>query len=686
MKRIILISLSAFSSLFFSGTVLAEEPLKVIVSDGAESGEGGANGLPPKKIYKIEHPTQTNVKTRKLLKVAGAQGDPLAAAFSLPGVLISEDGEPAVRGSSPEDNNYMVDFLPAGNVYHAFGFSIFNKDLLADFTLIPAAAPAEYNYATGAVFDITTRDPRPQEWEYVVDTSFLLLGIKAEGEIKPGHNAYFSYRKSLLDLFIEDGERDEEEDTVIAQVPVLTDYQGKYTWDIDNNNKFTFAVLGSGDDFAVDIGENSTEALLDPDIVGRVSLDNSFNRQSFTWDSVLESNATLKTALGFYQDEFDLSLGSGQFLALSSDDVILRSKYGFDVNDAHRVSLGGAIGRNTTNFDYDIKIEPCTDFDPNCMPSQDERFQDKDQIKSNFYELFAEDQWRISPSLTSTVGLAITDDEYLKELLVEPRASLEKRLSNDKFFKVATGEYHRSPNGEQIVRNIGNPELDNIKARHLTLGYGEDNKKKWDWNVDVYYKDLYDLAIEDEILNYTNNAEGEAYGVELLLEKHQSGPEDKWFGWFSLSWSRSERTDLNTGLTTTFTGDTPLVLNAVYNYQYSPRWNIGLRYSYRTGAAYTPIVGIEPNADFPDLFQAVYGDLNSERLPNYQQLDVRSEYDFKMFGNQAQLVVDLINLTNHDNIRGVFYEPTPNDTVNNFNVVAEKGLEFFPSIGLRMTF
>ena len=68
-------------------------------------------------------------------------------------------------GSSPEDNNFVVDFLPSGNVYHAFGFSIFSEYVIGDFKLLPGAYPAQYGSATGAVFDITLRDPKAQDFE-----------------------------------------------------------------------------------------------------------------------------------------------------------------------------------------------------------------------------------------------------------------------------------------------------------------------------------------------------------------------------------------------------------------------------------------------------------------------------------------------------------------------------------------
>ena len=79
---------------------------------------------------------------------------------------------------------------------------------------------------------------------------------------------------------------------------------------------------------------------------------------------------------------------------------------------------------------------------------------------------------------------------------------LKIRNAGDTYQRLALGVHHRTPDGEQIVPEIGNPDLDNIKARHLTLSYGEDSETYWDWNIDLYYKDLFDLTVADDILNY----------------------------------------------------------------------------------------------------------------------------------------------------------------------------------------
>ena len=72
--------------------------------------------------------------------------------------------------------------------------------------------------------------------------------------------------------------------------------------------------------------------------------------------------------------------------------------------------------------------------------------------------------------------------------------------------------------------------------------------------------------------HYANDMSGKAHGVELLIERDKG---DDWYAWASLSWSKSERTNDRTGETKDYYLDTPLIFNAVANYQITDRWKPG---------------------------------------------------------------------------------------------------------------
>src|SRR5690242_10559372 len=67
-----------------------------------------------------EREVEPTKETEKLLDLPGSMGDPMQAVYSLPGVISTQEigGVPAVRGSSPDDNAFLIDFLPASYVFH----------------------------------------------------------------------------------------------------------------------------------------------------------------------------------------------------------------------------------------------------------------------------------------------------------------------------------------------------------------------------------------------------------------------------------------------------------------------------------------------------------------------------------------------------------------------------------------
>lgn len=110
--------------------------------------------------------TEMTIETQKLLNVPSIGNDPLSSVFSLPGIVYAggDEGEPAIRGSSPDDNAFYIDNMPADYIFHLFGDSIFNKNVISDFSLYPAGFGSQYGNATGGVIDVKLRDPRNLTW------------------------------------------------------------------------------------------------------------------------------------------------------------------------------------------------------------------------------------------------------------------------------------------------------------------------------------------------------------------------------------------------------------------------------------------------------------------------------------------------------------------------------------------
>jgi len=144
----------------------------------------------------------------------------------------------------------------------------------------------------------------------------------------------------------------------------------------------------------------------------------------------------------------------------------------------------------------------------------------------------------------------------------------------------SAGRYNRFADLETVLPELGNPKLYSPKVNHYTLGFKGDINDTWNWSVESYHKQLTDLPLAlgenepDAELRYTNQTEGTATGVDILLNRRE---QNDWYGWVSLSYRKSERTNLRTGDAVDYRLDTPLVFNMVGNVQLTENWTAGFR-------------------------------------------------------------------------------------------------------------
>ncbi|MCO7224297.1 TonB-dependent siderophore receptor [Pleionea sp. CnH1-48] len=633
--------------------------------------------------------TEMTEETKKLLETPGSLGDPLLAIFSRPGVIDSDGdgfGEPAVRGSSPDDNAYYIDMLPAGYIFHDFGTSIFNENLIQDFTLHPAGFGARYGSATGGVFDVRLRDPRNQPLETTIDASFLRAGVMFEGEVTENQAFYLSYRKSLLDKFYED---DEDSGVTAYKPPKDNDYQGKYQWLIGDNQKLTLSITGAEDTAAIRVSSDSDEGRLDPDIVGNNTLTNKFDSQGISWQYFGDNNSILSLSLAHMKSSNLHTAGPEMFIDATDDSYVSRLEYSSQLFKNHQVTMGAEYESFTFNYSYDFRPEFCTDIDVDCQDTRGDRVRDSDRLKLTNVATYIDDRFKINDELTLTTGLRAEYQDYTKESFVHPRASIEWAPLDRWVFNAKAGSYSRFPDGDKALRKLGNPNLKSPTANHFSVGAQFISGGLWSANVDLYYKQLKKLPLAtkptdpDFDLRYVNEVSGKATGIELLVERDLA---DKWYGWFAVSWSKSERTNERTGQTDPYYLDTPLIANLVLSYAPTDHWKLGLRWTGRKGKRYTPIVGLKPNPESAGNFLPVYGTPHSQDLPYYSRADFRAEYSFLIGGKQASLVFDVLNVLGSKNISGYGYDPQPGDSPQNFLISGEEGIEFFPSIGFKMKF
>ena len=634
--------------------------------------------------------TEVTVETEKLLNIAGIDNDPLNAVYSMPGVVYAggdDGGAPAIRGSSPDDNAFYIDDLPVGYIFHLFGDSIFNENVVRDFSLHPAAFGSQYGNATGGVFDVQLRDPRNQDLTVIADASLLKTGVMVEGGVTENQAFYFSYRRSLIHLFLPEGE--EDEGYTIFKAPVSDDYQGKYQWLIGDEHKLTLTLTGASDIGGINISDASEAGRADPDVIGDLKIDTSFNSQSLSYQFFGDSGKIMQVVFGHTNTESKESYGKGQFIKVEEDLLNLRAHYQVNWFEDHTLVLG--FDGEESKFDYSFDAIPyyCTDHQADCESRKGERLQDEDKLSSQTLAIYLNDKWQLSDDWLLELGVRAEQNDYTDQSFIHQRIALHWFATDSLSFTLKQGSHSRFPDIETVLRKVGNPKLKQPKAQHYSFGTKFQINDLWKTSLDLYYKDLGDLprALDEDDpnthLRYTDEMSGTAKGVEWVIERELA---DDWYGWASISWSKSDRTDDRTKITKEYYLDTPLLANLVANYKYNEKWDFGVRLTIRSGQKYTPIVGLRPNEDYPDKFLPRYGDLNSKTLPVYHRLDLQANYKTSYWGYEAEWSFAILNALNSENISGYYYAPDGNETLTDYKIEGEEGLGMFPSIGLKMTF
>lgn len=630
-------------------------------------------------------------QAQKILDVPGALGDPLMAAFSLPGVLAKDEGgAPAVRGSSPSDNRYMVDGAPAGYVFHSFSTSVFNENIIQDFELYSAGFGPNYSNAIGGVFDIKLRDPKHQPFATKLDLTMLRAGAFVEGEVTENSAFYLSARTSLLQYFLDDQSKKdiEKEDGIrVQEAPQDSDYQFKYVYDLNSDNKITLSANGATDLAEAEFTNLSTDVLEDPDMAGDAKLKNKYQNAALSWRSQGEGGSLLNVQLGHFVRNNDTFWGDHKYLFnIKTSDSFLTGHYDFLWGVQHNISVG-AEGHHT-QYEYDARFinYVCTETDPDCLFRRGDLIESSEKINVNESMVFLNDHWNISDVVAFDLGGQVHYNDFTKETFVNPRTAMSWKFSEGWALTSSLGAYNRFPEIDKLFPDVGNPDLQSPRSNHFTLGLKQTLNDGWSWSATAYYKTMDDLPLAmktGQTPNYTNNVEGKAYGVDVFINKELT---DRWYGWLALSASKSLRTDKLTEKETNYYLDTPLVLNLVLNYKLTDKWTVGSRFTAQTGHAYTPIIGAQKNPYFDNHILPVYGDAFSENLPTYSRLDIRFKKETTFWGYPGAWTLDILNALNRKNVtdRHLDYKKTKSAT--DYKLEDEAGLGIIPAAGMSVSF
>jgi hypothetical protein len=618
---------------------------------------------------------KTVITGKELVSVPGSFGDPLRGMQALPGVTTSSDegSNPAIRGSGPNDNAYYVDFLPVGYLFHMGGMqSVFNADLVDNFNIYSSAFGPEFANVTGGVIDVQLRKPRTDRLGGKFNVSMLESDLLLEGPLSTDQSFYIAARRSYIDLFMSDFQEDGVE---FRQFPRFYDYQGKYIWNISPDHTLNLQASGAKDEMVLNLTNESEAVIHDPILAGNFSTIQEYHQQGVTLSSRISPRVSNRLGISYLTRTDRQQFTQLGHMAMAEHTYLLRNHVNLAAGNNHEVLVGVDYAYGKVKLDIDAPKTMGSDFTPPPDYTSSDRYTNNDSLHYYSLDLALKDRWKLRDNMTVILGGHATYEDYFDRYRFEPRLSAEYYLSRDVLLTAGWGKYHQLAQGHEIISNGGNPTLGYLEADHYVAGIEQQVKDGWSVRLEGYYKDLENLPVPHQPENYVNGGSGKAYGSELLIKKRRT---TDWTGWLAVGYSKTERRNDLTGESFPFAYDQPLIINLVYEWNFTSKWTFGAKWRYQSGAPVTPVIGTY--TDGTGRLRPVYGELGSERLPAYHRLDLRFKRDYLFNTWKMGAYLDIINAYSRENVSGYEY----NADYTSRKKIAQ--MPFMPSIGIQVEF
>ncbi len=690
-------------------------PLWLQAADGAhsstavETNNEDERQQPELEVIQVlaRKPGGLELSTTQILQVAGSGNDPLRALEALPGVVLATSGSggpvamPAVRGSSPLDNQYQLDDLPVGYVFHNDGLSTLNPLLISSFRLQSNSWQPQYQDATGAVIATRLRDPSLLQQQLVLDAGAIRSAILAETPLGEHAAVYLSARRSFVHLYIDQFIEDEE--FSFAVPPKNNDYQSKLVWDIDADNQLRMLATGAADKVSRRYDAGSRDVAKDPDLASGDSYQQRFNQFGVQWD---HRSTDSDSSMAFNQLQRTEQLYNGvawrmdshideQLVNVSHNATVEPGEWQADLQWRQQQIHWQASGRD----------QPCQPALETCPPGSFAPIRQELQALDvrffaaglNWQQVWHEDwQYRL--------GAALSHNDFSEEWLTEPRLALQWRGVPNWQFELSAGQHHQWFRRLELISAVfGNPAAKQERSRQWGLSVQHQLAPLWSWQLEFYQKTMHKLLVSNPARQsardgsvlalhtpaYLNSGSGKATGVELLLNRH---PEQSWHGWLSLSYARTRRLNELTGEAFFTEWDLPFIANAVLNYQWDSHWQLGLKWRYQGGRRYTGIFGATPVFPWltcrlgpirpPLFYDPNEGPINGERRNPLHRLDVRLDYRTTWGPYPVTMYLEVLNLYGHKTVQ----EQEWNADYSSFDNDYEFPDFPFPGLGISISF
>lgn len=429
------------------------------------------------------------LKPLDIVTTAGSNGDIVSALQTLPGVnTVNEDGRLFVRGGEADETQTFVDGIRVAQPYGATTQNMptrgrFSPFLFSGMSFSTGGYSAEYGEALSSVLLLNTKEEETQE---KTDISLMTVGLGLANTQVWGKNS-LSVNTAYINLA-----------PYQAIVPQNVEWNKPYqslSGEAVYRHSFAngmFKMYAAFDASQFDINQESIN------IPNKYRVD--LNNNNFYMNSSYKGNFgegwQLTSGLSLSYSKNKINFANS---LINNDETASHLKLKLKKSFSDRIKLSFGADYFITKFDENFNTRFDYGYD------------------ANIAAIYAETDIFFSKKLAAKVGLRASNNDYLNETAVSPRASLAYKSGKFSQFSLAYGSFTQAPRQDYLKFA---DYLTSEKAAHYILNY-QYSKEKRTFRSEVYLKEYSDLVKYDTdnatfLSNYNNNGNGFAKGLDVF--------------------------------------------------------------------------------------------------------------------------------------------------------------------------
>ncbi|MCD6346123.1 MAG: TonB-dependent receptor, partial [Bacteroidales bacterium] len=631
-----------------------------------------------------------NIGIKEIKNIPAVMGerDILKVANMMPGVQTVGEGSAGfnVRGSSSDENLFLLNDIPILNTGHFFGFfSAFNPDMISGFNLYKSNFPVEYSGRLASVFEISTRKGNKKKFGARGSLSPVTASIMLETPIvKDKSSVIISTRSTYSDWILNRLDNADLYERNASFYDIMT---GVHIIG-NNNDSWQFFGYYSKDKFALSTTNNYRYENAGGSITYNRKVFEKWNMKAAAVVSSYENyHANKEQPSRSFEHQFNVR--SQELKINFTGYPVAGHKIGFGGNIIlHNLNQGSVIPLGTESLLNQIDFGKETGLEYGLYAFDEISLTDKLTLYGGLrYSLFnylgpndvytyanngAYEVKNITDTIHYPAGKNIqhySGPEYRLSLNYVLSPDLSVKMSYNRMrqylFMLSNTAAVAPTDRWKLTDNYIAPPV----ADQLSLGiYKNFNSSSFETSAELYYKntqniieykDGADLAFNPVIETLVLQGHQKAYGIEFFIKRNTG----RFTGWLSYAYARSLITvdgeedwqKINQGLSYPANYDKPHAFNFVGNLQISRRLSFSSNVVYNTGRPISFPTGFY----YVDGYQVInYSQRNEYRVPDYFRVDLSIGIEGNLKKNKiahGSWMFSVYNLTGRKNAYSVYF-------------------------------